>query len=227
MPKHTETDPEVPPKVPPNPAPVTGQPIKPKKPIMGNIIQLTKDEWAAWTGGKPNHDWSSLVDTNTEYTSPNQLCPSNASASQKGYNYHKASPLEVKFEKSSDLQTFEKAFAKHLMDTGMDTVAYLPDPVDNTKMNFVVTEHSRYTLESATKLATPQLGLYDTYNKVNDCCARECLLSSLTKDLCDDLEEKLDSNPPFIVAWMQFIKQIKFTSMKHFENLKLQSNPAV
>lgn len=68
--------------------PVAEEIKKPDKPIMGNVIRLSKDDWSAWTGGKPISDWSGLAPSaSDELTSPNQLRPDYASASQKAYNY--------------------------------------------------------------------------------------------------------------------------------------------
>ena len=67
------------------------------KPIIGDVIPLSKDNWASWTEGKPQVDWSALdTSADKEHTFPNQLHPRYASASQKGYNYHKTG-LEEKF----------------------------------------------------------------------------------------------------------------------------------
>jgi hypothetical protein len=38
----------------------TNPPLIPTKPIMGDVVQLTRDEYAAWTGGKPNSTWTGL-----------------------------------------------------------------------------------------------------------------------------------------------------------------------
>ena len=48
--------------------------VRPDKPIMGNIVTLSKDDWSAWTGGKPASGWMCLDATaSDELTSPNQL----------------------------------------------------------------------------------------------------------------------------------------------------------
>ena len=33
----------------------------PDKPIMGGIEKYSDTKFAIWTGGKPNHDWTQLV----------------------------------------------------------------------------------------------------------------------------------------------------------------------
>ena len=57
--------------------------VKPDKPIMGNIVPLTKDDWSAWTGGKPVSGWTGLASPTDELSSPNQLRPVLAAASQR------------------------------------------------------------------------------------------------------------------------------------------------
>ena len=55
--------------------PSSGTSIKPETPLMGGLTLVTKDEWLAWTGAKPNSSWSGLdpVGGVLEHTSPNQL----------------------------------------------------------------------------------------------------------------------------------------------------------
>jgi hypothetical protein len=54
----------------------TQQDVKPPKPIMGDIVRLSKDEYAAWTGGAPNSIWTGLCTTaNSKYKSWNPHHP--------------------------------------------------------------------------------------------------------------------------------------------------------
>ncbi|KAI2489084.1 hypothetical protein MHU86_25513 [Fragilaria crotonensis] len=71
-----------------SPTPPVSDPIvasdRPDKPIMGNIVSLSRDDWSAWTGGKPAPGWVGLDPSAADdITSPNQLRPVHASASQK------------------------------------------------------------------------------------------------------------------------------------------------
>jgi hypothetical protein len=59
---------------------------KPAVPTIGGLTCLSKDEWSAWTGGKPKADWFGLADHTFDSTSPNQLRPIYVSPAQKGYN---------------------------------------------------------------------------------------------------------------------------------------------
>ena len=49
---------------------------------MGNVVSLSKDDWSAWTGGKPASGWTGLdPSASDEAMSPNQLRPVNAGSS--------------------------------------------------------------------------------------------------------------------------------------------------
>lgn len=193
---------------------------KPPKPIMGAIIALAKDSWSAWTGGKPKANWTGLdPSAQLDTTSPNQLRPVYVSAAQKGYN-HRRTGMIVQFKPTDDLVSFQNAVWDHLTDTGMDSIAYLPDPTDHTKMTNVVKSHSRYTVQSAQNLVKPQLVKYDKYDKTNDRAARTYLLASLTVTLSNKVSEKLEESDPFPIVWLQFLKSIQSTSIERFEDLK-------
>ena len=186
---------------------------------MGGLVALVKDEWSAWTGGKPNSDWSSLETAATENTSPNQLRPVYASAAQKGYN-HRRTGLTTKFTPASDLSVFQTAVWNHLVDTGMDTIAYLQDPEDSDKMSNVVKSHARFTMDSAKVLSAIQVTKYDKYDKTNDVAASAYLLASIEDSLSNKVEEKLEDTDAFPIVWLQLIKTIQSTSVERFEDIK-------
>ena len=193
---------------------------KPPKPIMGAVIALSKDSWSAWTGGMPKADWTGLdPSSQLETTSPNQLRPVYVSAAQKGYN-HRRTGMTTLFNPADDLISFQNAVWDHLTDTGMDTIAYLPDPTDETMMSNVVKSHARYTVQSAQLLVKKQLVKYDKYDKTNDKAARTYLLASLTGTLSNKVAEKLEDSDPFPIVWLQFLKAIQSTSIERFEDLK-------
>lgn len=135
--------------------------LKPEKLIMGQVILLSKDSWSAWTGGMPKSDWTGLKPSSLqESTSPNQLRPVHVAAAQKGYN-HRRTGMSIPCQPADDLSAFQKTIWDHLVDTGMDTIAYLPDPTDKTKVSNVVKSHSRFTVQSArtTRQTTTQHAL--------------------------------------------------------------------
>ena len=57
----------------------------------------------------------------------------------------------------------------------------------------------------------------------NDVAARDFLLDSLEPKLHDMLSKKLeDDDDGFLVTWLQLIKSIQTTNIKHYETLKEQ-----
>jgi hypothetical protein len=193
---------------------------KPAVPTIGGLTALSKDEWSAWTGGKPKADWSGLEDHTVDSTSPNQLHPIYVSAAQKGYNYRRTG-LKDTFKPTNDLVAFQNAVWNHLTDTSMlDSIAYLKDPLDATKMTNVVKAHARYTVQLTKALIEDQVPKYDKYDRTNDKAARTFLLVSLQIDLSNKVEEKLDDDDPIPIVWLQFLKAIQSTSIERFEDLK-------
>jgi hypothetical protein len=178
-----------------------------------------KDEEAAWTGGLPKSDWSNLDATAlNEPVTPNQYRSSSIATSQKGHNYRRTG-LKDKFARSGDLVTFQHHVWSHLVDTGMDSIAYVPDPVDPNIMVNIVKDHGRFTLESVSRLIKPQLLKYDSYDKANDAEASEFLVDSLEADLAKELREIKEPDGPFPKVWIRFIRTIRSISIDRFEDL--------
>lgn len=188
---------------------------------MGGLIETQPGYWAAWTGGKPKvADWNDGLDDSAPDTpSPNQLCSAYVSDAQKGYN-HRRKGIETPFAKSSDLTAFENTVWDHLVDTGMDTIAYLPDPEASTKMVDVVHTHSRFTVTSAIQHCDARKDDYDPYDHTNERAARTFLLNSLDKTLRETVKEKMEPDDKFAVTWMRLIAVLQSTSIERFEHIK-------
>ena len=103
---------------------VTAPLLKLPKPKIGNIIQISKDEFSAWTNGMPMADWSGLDPTApTYFKSPNLLHPI-TKGSQEGYNFQ-STGLVLKFKAGNDVTLFSEKCLRHFVDTGMDSIAYI------------------------------------------------------------------------------------------------------
>ena len=116
------------------------------KPTMGDVLHLSSNESVAWTGGKPNVDWTGLdpkaigIDT-----SPNQHRPATSRGAQQSYGV-RTTGMEVKFTQgTSSLVSFQDEVWEHLKDSGMDTITYLVDPQDSTTTCSVIHEHANFT----------------------------------------------------------------------------------
>jgi hypothetical protein len=189
-----------------NPDPAKGDDaVVATKPIVGGLIKISTKETAAWTGGKPKRDWSGPEVEAKHYKSPNQL--RSVHNPQKGYNHRKMGLMD-KFDRKGDLSTFRLKTWKHLVDTGMDAIAYVPDPVDDKRMTNCVLEHVRFSLESITTQVKLVQDKYDQYDQENSEAATEFALTSLEPSFEADLREMLtaDHTKPFAVVWMHIVE---------------------
>ena len=207
--------------VPPPPM-VVAPSLKPTKPTMGNISAMTTREWSAWTGGKPKYDWSGLdASAPSDYTTPNQLHLIHVSLAQKGYN-HRCKGIDNKFAKGSNHFNFARLVWKHLVDTGMDTVAYLPSTKDPQEMVSIVQYYSQYSLKTTREHYKATKTKLDHYDVNNDVATRDFLVDSLELKLHDMVSKKLKDDDGFLVTWLQLIKSIQTTNIEHYKTLKEQ-----
>ena len=103
-------------------------------PKMGNVSNIPGTGMVAWTGGKPNRRWTGLAaSAATEPAGPCQYRSLSISTSQKGQHYRIAG-LDPKFQRTDDLESLQVKLMDHYKIHGMDSVTYVPDPVDQTEM---------------------------------------------------------------------------------------------
>jgi len=195
--------------------------VKPTNPKMGGVVQLSRDTWSAWTGGKPNATWTALANTEPRnFTSPNQLRSPSIASAQKGYNFRRTGQ-NPPFKQSDDFVIFKDKLWDHFRDTGMDTIAYLPDPADNSTMINIVKWHARFTTKTAQASITNQLQQYDSYDRLNDTAATTYLLTSISTNILARVKDRMEEDDPFPLVWLHFMKTIQSTSVQRFEDLKL------
>lgn len=193
--------------------------VKPTEPRNGGVVSNPDGKWDVWTGGKPKHDWSGLDNSAAKtFASPNQL-RATSRYSQKGYNYRK-NGTATKFGRDDDLAPFQDTVMEHLADTGMDSIAYLPDPKDTTKMISVVTSHSRFTIDSVRGHQGTFKPLFDEYDLMNDKAAKHFLIGSLSAEFGALIKKKAKDDDTFTVVWMLVLQSIQSTSIEVFERIK-------
>ena len=94
-------------------------------------------------GGKPLPDWSGIKYVNTCLLS--DLCYRSLDpiSGQKITHYH-VKGLVKKFDRTQKLSDFQKNIWEHLTRYELDTIGYLPDPKDPTKVQPVITYGARF-----------------------------------------------------------------------------------
>ena len=194
--------------------------FKPAVPVLGGIQEVGTDLFAAWTGGKPKSDWLGLEDPTPSIIGPNQYRGTSISSQAKSRSY-RVQGLETKFSKDSDLATFEKKVTKHLIQHGLDSIAYVPDPVDATKMISVITTHARFNFKEVMKEGnTIMKNHFDSYSIANVEDAKEFLMNSIDEDLEKQLYENCADEDSFVTVWMNLIHVIKTVSINRFDKIK-------
>ena len=188
---------------------------------MGDLVQVSSSDWCAWTGGRPNASWTTLMPS--AKTSPSnafQYRPSSPGAAQKS-TFYREQGLEPKFTRTSNLLEFIDTVQTYLERTGMDTIAYRATPDDPSNMQFVVTEYSKFKLadvvESSKTLRTTK---YDLYDLNNDVSATNWLLNSIDSDLKQDLTDRLHLADGFAPHWIQLLGLIQSVSFARFDRIK-------
>jgi hypothetical protein len=200
-----------------SPTPTVPDPSsRPDKPIMGNIVTLSKDDWSAWTGSKPAPGWVGLDPSAADdLTLPNQLCPVHASASQKGNNFCCTGMMTLFMQASSPVD-FQNAVWDHLTDCGMDTIAYLPNPE-----NALTRCRTLSRVTPATPLRPPRLSVPSKFSSTTSTTKQTISRPpSSFSPLLSKIKEKTEDNNSFHVVWLQLIKRIQSTSIERFEDLK-------
>lgn len=192
----------------------------PTAPTHGGIVQIDATTHALWVGGKPKADWSGLDPSAlTEPVAPTQFRPQGISSAAKGHSLRERG-LDIKFSRASDLENLEHQVWRHLVNHGLDTITYVPDPVDNNIMVNCVKEHGRFSVDSIKRLVKGQLTMYDKYDRANDREATQFLLDSLDLELQKELRASIDDSDCFPLVFLRLIKNIRSISIDRFEHLK-------
>ena len=103
---------------------------------MGGVHTIPLGEHVAWMGGKPNRHWMMLANppvAGSPLSSPEKYDSSSVGSAQKLCNYH-TNGLDPNFKKNDNLQVFHDIIWSHLLDHGLDTVTYVPDPTSTMEM---------------------------------------------------------------------------------------------
>ena len=210
----------MPPTAPPAPAPTERVPFKPPSPRMGGLVQLDEYKWAAWTGGKPLANWKGLDPAAFNGTTPFPRTPHQRRFGKDITGFEtRCGGLSNRFRQGDNLHKFMKRLDETLILRGMDTIAYMPDPADNTRMRHIVKEHTRFTLRHVQQNAAAHCQQFDTYDAENDTAARLSLLESVDLKLRQRIETKTSSNDSFCLTWMTFISILQSDSVTKYDKL--------
>ena len=191
--------------------------FKPTKPKIGGIFQSKRDEFVIWTGGKPKADWKGLDPTaRQEYLRALQVRTFN----DKRFKDRVTGPEDKFDKKKGDFSRLKDDIEQHLVMHGMDSIAYLRNPLDPTEMLFIVTEHPKYTPSKVKELMDVQMTQYDQYDRNNDVSARDFLLDCLEKGFRREVQDQARDVKSFPELFMVLVKIVTHDSPQHWEQVK-------
>ena len=194
-------------------------PIIPDIPTMGIIYETSKG-WVAVTGGKPNVHWTGLEKSariNSDYkTEPLRFRGQDNATATKTFLEREVAITNT-LRPGDDIHLFAKDFSIKMVQHGMDTIAYVPDPFDDTKMSYVLEDYPKF---QADKNIRDQVELvssrYDSYDRANSKNATKCLLNSLDETLRQRVVSRLrDTDIHFPIVWMKVVAEfITYTPLR-------------
>jgi hypothetical protein len=164
-------------------------PVKPMKPTMGDIVQTTQG-YVAVTGGKPLRSWSGLVDpadSSSKVTNSLFHCAQGGNSQLKGQELRETMLSKV-LKYDSDLALFADLLSKKLVDNGMDTIAYIPDPFN---MSYILTEFAKFPEDDKVPQQVEKVkGSYDQHDKDNNMSAINLLYNSVDPAFADRIRSR-------------------------------------
>jgi hypothetical protein len=145
--------------------------------------------------------------------------PISTTASGKGQSRREEGRKATFAEGTSDLPTFIYHMDRHFVANGMDTIAYLTDPADNTRMTNCVVDYPRLTTSTTARMIVGREALYDAYDKKNEGEAIQYLLNSLdgklSKKIIAACQGKL-----FVEYFPEFIAIVRRATVDQVKLLK-------
>jgi hypothetical protein len=116
---------------------------------------------------------------------------------------------------------FTEIVETYLQRNELDSITYLPDPQDPSKMIFIIQHYSKFELQTTIEASRYlRKTKFDRYDRNNDDSARNWLLNSLDPELKDDVTKRVKSSDGFCVNWLQMIRLVQSTSFNRFETIK-------
>jgi hypothetical protein len=187
-------------------------------PPVGGVFLANQNEEAAWTGGKPNRDYTGLM--SGEPTTPS--CPS-----QKRYNKDTAGFKErseaipgPKLTHDMDFTKFSKRFMTTLRERGTDSVTYLHHPRETTEMASIIEHPMLFKPDYVKKKMDVQKLNYGSYDLENQLANRNSLLASVTDTIREELTDRIEADMTFPEVWSILIEMMTTTSFDQYDKLQ-------
>ena len=172
----------------------------------------------------PKADWSELDDSCKDQPITPSMFRAVGSKDAKSYQFRiKGVAKKLDSTLSTPLNTFISIFMKHMKLHGMDTITYLPDPGDSTKVCSIVTHYTRFKLDNVTVMSkTLYNNDFDDYDKANDQSAQSFLTNSISSELYLEVENTIELDDTFVIMWMKVLQLIHRNTHQFFTGIENQ-----
>jgi hypothetical protein len=196
---------------------------RPKDPRMGSTEEtyVGSNVFYYAFGGAPLPDWSGIKDPSSRLLS--DLCYRSLDpvSGQKSTLY-RTKGLSKPYDRSQKLSDFQKKVWDHLVNYGLDTIGYLQDPKDPTKVQSVVQYHARFNGDLSKALAVSKVWKekFDSWDKKHDFEARQFLLNSLSDEVKSGFETFHERDDTFAATWLKLIHYLVTTTSKTYDEMK-------
>lgn len=200
-------------------------PVKPPAPHFGTVEETYPGSNVYYYafGGAPKWDWTGIQDPKLRLLSDPCYRSLDPVQGQKTA-HHRTKSLAKKFENSMKLSDFGTKVMEHLREYGLDTLAYLPDPRNPTKVLSVVDYHARFTgdMEKSLKSCADCKLTYDSWDKKHDHDAKKFLFNSLSDITIEKFKPFHNDDDSFAATWLKLVQHLVTTTSKTFDGKKEQ-----
>ena len=178
-------------------------------PIMGQFVECPpgSSKFSVRVGGKPNHTWTDLEEHQQLQATPFHFRKMEVTDDVKGFNL-RSKGLKERFGAKEKKLVFQNHVWSHLRSHGLDTISYLPDPANESKVVDVIHNHARFSnnMKNSLKLSRFFSAKFDNLDQANDSAARFFLLDSLEGKLELALERKIKDDDTFAIVWLNLLQ---------------------
>ena len=199
-------------------------PTRPMNPLMGSTEEtyVGSNIYYYSFGGVPNPEWTGInfkdpkSITDLCYRSPDPT------KGQKQVAFRTAG-LPDQYKKGDSLHDFQEEIYKHLVKHGLDTIAYIPDPRNNSGVVNVVKGHAKLTgdMSTATQTCEAIELKYDRWDHKNSAEAKDFLMNSISKDLKKEFSPFYNPNTDsFALIWLKLVHHLVTSSVATFDGVK-------
>ena len=187
---------------------------KPTPATMGEYHWDGQSHWYIRMGETPNFTWTKALPAKVS-TPFQSRGPKHDTA--KATTYRRGKSLSLKINLKTSIPIIQEAIIAHLLDHGMRTIAFLPDPRTPGSMVCGVEHAALFNPQTATTAVAPYLSKWDQYDLANNNDGIHLLEHLCDLSLWRDIKKRTED--PFIVLYARIIWVLQPKSKEYYDAL--------